>query len=1122
MKYANDARNGLGFGKRAEMKSSHQESTEEIKRLRRCINDLVSVIALPASWTGGEANHIVQILIKTLLRLLSLDFVYARLNEMKEEPNEFIQLADSLEPAFEPQEICQIIKPWLGNSPQTGPLFTKKPVGNGSFSIVSLPIGLQGEFGLIVAGSQRPDFPAQAEKVVLDVAVNQAVIGLQEARLLKEQKRVAIELDERVTQRTLELARVNEALEKQIVERWQAEESLRESERMSSLIVDSIPGLVALLTATGEVEVVNRQLLDYFGQRLEELKQWGTNGTVHPDDLPHVIEVFTRSITSGIPYEIVQRLRRGDGSYRWIQNSGFPLRDKNGQITRWCVLLTDIDERKRAEEALQHSERDLKLIIDTIPALVWSAYPDGNADFFSQHYLDYVGLSTEQVEGWGWTKAVHPEDLFGLAAMWERIMASEKIGEAEARLRRHDGEYRWFLFRVNPLRDETGKIVKWYGQNTDIEDRKRSEFLLRESEMQFKTIFDEAGTGITLVDLTVGEPVRNNRALREMLNCSEEELSRFETYNQLTHEDERERDALTFRELCEGKRDSLRIEKHFVLKDGRSIWANVIFTLLRDEDGQPQYVITIHEDITERKLALEKLQANQDLLDLAQKSASAMAFDWHINQEINVWSPEHESLYGLTPGTFDGSYQAWKKMIYPPDWASVLEAIKHAHETGKVATEFRVIWKDGTTHWLATNGRMFFDEMGKPLRIVGFTTDITKRKLIEENLRRSEAFLAEGQHLARMGNFTWRVETEEIMWSEQLYRIFEFKAGITITIEMIASRVHPEDMPLLYDMVERARRRMRDFAYEHRLLMPDGSIKYLHLIAHKIQDQKGQLEYIGAVQDVTKRRLSEEALSKARSELARVSRIMSLGVLTASIAHEVNQPLSGIITNASTCLRMLDADPPNIEGARETVRRTIRDGNRASDVIKRLRSLFSKKDFTVELVDLNEAATEVIALSQSELQRSQTVFRAELAKDLPMIAGDRVQIQQVILNLLLNSLDAMSVVDNRSKELIIKTELDEDDRVRLSVRDTGIGLAPDEVGKIFDAFYTTKKSGMGIGLSVSRSIIEKHQGQLWAESNKGPGAVFCFSIPIQDESGDVHRTDLSFDDVNNKKILRKI
>ena len=279
-----------------------------------------------------------------------------------------------------------------------------------------------------------------------------------------------------------------------------------------------------------------------------------------------------------------------------------------------------------------------------------------------------------------------------------------------------------------------------------------------------------------------------------------------------------------------------------------------------------------------------------------------------------------------------------------------------------------------------------------------------------------------------------------------IYRIFEFDPGTPVTLELIGSRVHPDDMPLMYDMIERAQDG-NDFEYEHRLQLPDGSVKYLHLVAHATRDQDGQLEYIGAVQDVTKRRLSEEALGKVRSELAHVARVASLGALTASIAHEVNQPLSGIITNASTCLRMLAADPPNVEGARETARRTIRDGNRASDVITRLRALFSKKEATNESVDLNEATREVIALLASELQRSRVILRAELADDLPPVMGDRVQLQQVILNLLLNASDAMSSVDDRPRQVVIRTERDEDDHVRLSRARCGRGFRSSRCGQ---------------------------------------------------------------------------
>jgi C4-dicarboxylate-specific signal transduction histidine kinase len=261
-------------------------------------------------------------------------------------------------------------------------------------------------------------------------------------------------------------------------------------------------------------------------------------------------------------------------------------------------------------------------------------------------------------------------------------------------------------------------------------------------------------------------------------------------------------------------------------------------------------------------------------------------------------------------------------------------------------------------------------------------------------------------------------------------------------------------------------------------------------------DQQGRiLKWYGTVVDMHDWKQAQEDLRNTQTEFAHMSRVMTMGELTASIAHEVNQPLAGMITNANTCLRMLAADPPNIDGASETARRTIRDGNRMSEVITRLRALYSKKDATTEPMNLNDAARDVIALLLSELQRNSVVLRIELADDIPMVAGDRVQLQQVILNLLRNASDAMSGVDDRPRLLLIRTGRDEGDQVRLTVVDAGVGFDPQVADRLFKAFYTTKNNGMGIGLSVCRSIIESHRGRLWATPNDGAGATFSFSIP---------------------------
>jgi len=266
-----------------------------------------------------------------------------------------------------------------------------------------------------------------------------------------------------------------------------------------------------------------------------------------------------------------------------------------------------------------------------------------------------------------------------------------------------------------------------------------------------------------------------------------------------------------------------------------------------------------------------------------------------------------------------------------------------------------------------------------------------------------------------------------------------------------------------------------------------------------IEHVAGHPLFVGALQDVTESKVAEEALDRARSELTHVARVTAVSAFTASIAHEVNQPLSGIITNAGTCLRMLAADPPDVDGARETAKRTLRDGNRAADVITRLRALFSRREFTLEPLDINEVLQEVVALSLSELQRNRMVLRSEFAPDLPRVTGDRIQLQQVILNLLRNASDAMMSVHDRPRHLVIGTDRVEDNRVRVTVRDVGVGLDVQSMNKLFDAFYTTKTDGMGIGLSVSRSIIERHHGRLWGQPNDGPGATFAFTLPAAEQ-----------------------
>jgi PAS domain S-box-containing protein len=370
-----------------------------------------------------------------------------------------------------------------------------------------------------------------------------------------------------------------------------------------------------------------------------------------------------------------------------------------------------------------------------------------------------------------------------------------------------------------------------------------------------------------------------------------------------------------------------------------------------------------------------------------------------------------------------------------------------------------------------------------------------ERKQADEKLRRSEAYLAGAQKLSHTGSFGWDVSSGEIYWSRETFRIFEYEPTPKVTIELILQRTHPEDRSAMQQLIERVSRERKEFDFEHRLLMPDGSVKYLRVVGSPSEDERGRFEFLGAVTDITESKRAEEALRQTQATLAHVTRVVTMGELVASIAHEVNQPISGVVMNGNACLRWLAGDSPNLEEARENARRIVRDGKRAGEVIARIRALAMKTATAMRPLDMNEAIREVVALARDEVYRNSVILRTDLVDDLPPVLGDRVQLQQVVLNLVMNGVEAMSTVGERSREVVIRTQNDEADQVRVTVQDSGIGLDPQSMERIFDAFYTTKHAGMGMGLSISRSIVQNHGGRLWAVANDGPGTTFQFTVP---------------------------
>jgi len=377
--------------------------------------------------------------------------------------------------------------------------------------------------------------------------------------------------------------------------------------------------------------------------------------------------------------------------------------------------------------------------------------------------------------------------------------------------------------------------------------------------------------------------------------------------------------------------------------------------------------------------------------------------------------------------------------------------------------------------------------------------DLSALSRLSGELTRSEAYLEEAQRLSHTGSFGWKLSSGEIVWSQETFRIFGYDKALSVTLDMVIQRVHPEDRARVQRTLDHASRDGSHFDHEYRLLMPDGSIRHVHVVARAIRDQADPLEFIGAVMDVTEARKLEEQMHQARAELAHVARVTTLGELTAAIAHEVNQPLTALAANGHASLRWLDREPPDLEEARIAIKDMIDESHRAGEILSRLRAMMKKAPPRMDLLNVNDAVVAVIALVGTEVQRNRVSLRTELSDDLPLILGDRIQLQQVILNLIMNAIEAMSGIEQTQRTILVISRKDGSRGVLVDVQDSGAGLGGVAPDRLFDAFYTTKPDGMGIGLAVSRTIIESHGGKLRASPNIPKGAVFQVWLPTQEE-----------------------
>ena len=676
------------------------------------------------------------------------------------------------------------------------------------------------------------------------------------------------------------------------------------------------------------------------------------------------------------------------------------------------------------------------------------------------------------------------------------VSLSAAQGRATASLRRARDEQQKMVQQLQKL-NEALRV-----ENTE---RRRADENMRRTEQELRQIVDNMPV-LAASYRPDGTMDFRNKAWRDYTGLSQDNLEGRQ-WGAALHPDDH---AMVEREwrLHIATGGPFELEQRLRRADGEYRWHWVRRVPLHDDGGSVIKWYGVGFDIEDRKLADEALRRSEAALSETRRelqltidSIPVMVSTFDPDGTRSFVNQQWQNYTGHTQREATGKGLNTSVYYHPDDVQRFENAWRIAQTRGEtLAVDVRTRRADGTYRWYTMRRAPLRDDRGNIVKWYSVGIDVDDQKVAENALQRSEAYLAEAQKLSVTGSIAWDPISDDHFWSDETYQIMGFDRSVKPSMDLIMQRIHPDDRAHLQHEVDRATNGAQNHDYESRLLMPDGQIKLVHVRAHRVKYASGKQEIVGALIDITESRNSQAALDAAQTALAHASRVATLGEISASIAHEVNQPLAAIVANGQACLRFLRRETPDLNYVRGALEWIVKDGNRAGEVIRRVRGLLKKAEIQKALLDVNDIVREVAALLQRELTAQYVTLRLELASAIPLIVGDRVQLQQVIINLVVNGVDAMQAVPQRSHALLIRTYRDEAHRVVVAVKDSGVGIPPDSVDRLFDAFFSTKPSGLGIGLSVCRSIISDHGGRLWAANNTGePGATFQFALPSHQE-----------------------
>lgn len=871
-----------------------------------------------------------------------------------------------------------------------------------------------------------------------------------------------------------------------------------------------IPAYAWYAAPSGGLTFANRRTADYLGLPNDHPLRFGIDiaapwdahiPLLHPDEREESRKAWSTCLSTGEAAEFSQRIRNAQGDYRWFLSRVEPLRATDGTLLQWVGVNVDIEELKRAEQAVRESEYKLRQIIDTVPGLLWSAGPDGEPTHVSQRLLDYSGLRLEDFKHGGWEAFAHPADFPGTAKAFYHAIQTGTSYQAVHRLRRAaDGEYRWHHARGEPLRDGERRIVEWYGVSTDVDEAKKAEARLRRSEAHLAEAQRLSHTGASAYNATT------------ILYWSEETYRIFgfdprdglpsrEAVWQRIHSDDRSRVRAEVENAQNGE-GGFSSEFRIALPDGTTKYIQSIRQPVFSTNGELVEVVATQIDVTERKRAEEALRESEaKFRDYAE---TASDWFWEIDPDYK-FTQLTENAFG-TPAAHRLGTACW-------DHANDLEAEPEKWRLIRATLDARNPFRDfvyrglsgnGSPMFVRVSGKPMFDSNGEFRGYRGTGTDVTAIMQAQEALRESERSARSAidgiAGLLAVLAPNGELETANRQLFEYFGRSMEWlKNWGTSDV------VHPEDLPHVLELVKRGIASGIPFNFELRLRRFDGEYRWFENRHVPVRDDAGRIaRWYLLMTDIEDRTQALARLEQMQSDFAHMNRVSMMGELAASLSHEITQPIASARNNARAAQNFLDKQPPDLGEVRDALSCVVGDTDRAGDMIVRIREQIKKAPPRKEQFDLNAAINEVIVLGRSAIMNNGVSVQTQLSERLVPIHGDRVQLQQVVLNLLLNAIEAMGSREAGARELLISTEQD-GAGVLLTVRDSGPGIDPSHLERVFDAFYTTKPSGMGMGLSICRSIIDAHGGRLWAEANEPRGAIFQLTLPSAEAKSSVSR-----------------